>query len=54
MKVMYLDPPPVKAEVGNLPLLWKIALAFCIIGIVLLGVIYAPWFNGISLAAAGF
>ena len=54
MKVMYLDPPPVKAEVGNLPILWKIALAFCIIGIVLLGVIYAPWFNGISLAAAGF
>ncbi len=54
MKVMYLDPPPVKAEVGSLPVLWKLALAFCIIGIVLLGVIYAPWFNGISLAAAGF
>ncbi len=54
MKVMYLDPPPVKTEVGNMPRLWKVALAFCIISVVLLGVIYAPWFNGISLAAAGF
>lgn len=54
MKVMYLDAPAETNWNGPVPLLWKLALAFCIISIVVLGVIYAPWFNAISIAAAGF
>lgn len=54
MKVMYLDEPVETKWQVTPPLLWKLALAFCIIGILVLGVIYAPWYNGISLAAAGF
>lgn len=54
MKVMYIDAPAETTWDGKAPLLWKLALAFCIVSIVVLGVIYTPWFNGISLAAAGF
>lgn len=54
MKVMYLDAPAETTWEDTAPLLWKFALAFCIISIVVLGVIYAPWYNGIFLAGAGF
>jgi len=54
MKVMYVDQPLSSAKVDKLPLVWSVALTVCIIGIVLLGVVYTPWFNFISLAAAGF
>ena len=53
MKVMYLDQPSGDYQVQNFPILWGIALGICIIGIILLGVIYTPWFDFISLAAAG-
>jgi len=54
MKVMYVDKPVVEMKVDKLPLIWGVALAVCVVGIVVLGVIYTPWFNFISLAAAGF
>lgn len=54
MKVMYLDSPTETTLEVRTPLLWKLALALCIIGIILLGVIYAPWYDGIQIAASVF
>jgi len=54
MKVMYLEEPVESARKVTLSLQWKLALAFCIVSIIVLGVIYAPWFNSISLAVADF
>lgn len=54
MKTMYVDPPASEKHFEKFPLCWSLALAFCIIGIIVLGVVYSPWFNAISLAAAGF
>jgi NADH-quinone oxidoreductase subunit N len=54
MKVMYVDQPLISAKVDKLPLVWSLALIVCIMGIVVLGVVYTPWYNFISLAAAGF
>ena len=54
MKVMYVDQPVVEMKVDKLPVIWGVALAVCIVGIIVLGVIYTPWYNFISLAAAGF
>lgn len=54
MKVMYVDQPSVEMKVDKLPVVWAAALAVCILGIVVLGVIFTPWYNFISLAAAGF
>ncbi len=53
MKVMYLDQPAGEIQVQKFPVLWAIALAVCVIGVVLFGVIYAPWFGFITRAAAG-
>lgn len=53
MKVMYVDQPAESIEVEKLPVVWAVALGVCIVGIVVLGVVYAPWYNFISLAAAG-
>ena len=54
MKVMYLDPPTETQWDYSTTFLWKIALAVCIIGILVLGVVYAPWFNQLLLAAGDF
>jgi NADH-quinone oxidoreductase subunit N len=54
MKVMYLDKPDETSWKVTPALQWRVALAFCIASIILLGVIYAPWLNGISLAVTGF
>jgi len=54
MKVMYLDPPTEAQWDYSTTFLWKIALAVCIIGILVLGVVYAPWFNQLLLAAGDF
>ncbi len=53
MKVMYVDQPVGSLKVDKLPAIWAAALAVCIIGVVLLGVVFAPFYNFISLAAAG-
>ena len=53
MKVMYVDEPAGSIKVDKLPVVWTVALAVCIIGIVLLGVVYSPWYNFITLAAMG-
>jgi NADH-quinone oxidoreductase subunit N len=52
MKVMYVDQPVESVKVKKLPAVWAVALAVCIIGIVLLGVVYSPLYNFIMLAAA--
>lgn len=54
MKVMYVDPPASEKKLMRPPLVWNVALVVCILGIILLGVVYSPWFGYISLAAAGF
>jgi len=54
MKVMYLDKPDETSWKVTPALQWRVALALCIACIILLGVIYAPWLNGISLAVTGF
>jgi len=54
MKVMYVDPPASEKKLLRPPLVWNVALVICILGIILLGVVYSPWFGYISLAAAGF
>jgi len=53
MKVMYVDQPAELLKSDKPPVVWAIALAVCIFGVVLLGVVYSPWYNFISLAAAG-
>lgn len=53
MKVMYVDQPAGSVKSGKLPMVWVVALGVCIFGVVLLGVVYSPWYNFISLAAAG-
>lgn len=53
MKVMYLEQPAGEIQVQKFPVLWAIALAVCVIGVVLFGVIYAPWFGFITQAATG-
>ena len=53
MKIMYVDQPLSGIKVNKLPILWAIALSICIIGIVLLGIVYAPLYDFISLAAVG-
>jgi hypothetical protein len=50
---MYVDEPAGSIKVDKLPVVWTVALAVCIIGIVLLGVVYSPWYNFITLAAMG-
>lgn len=54
MKAMYLDAPSEKTWQIPVPLIWKLGLAFCIVSIFVLGIIYAPWFNKVILAATGF
>lgn len=53
MKVMYVDQPVGSGQVDRLPAIWAFALAICIIGVVLLGVVYSPLYNYLALAAAG-
>ena len=52
MKVMYLEEAVESARKVTPSLQWKLVLAFCIVSIIVLGVIYAPWFNSIALAVA--
>ena len=54
MKVMYLEEAVESARKVIPSLQWKLVLAFCIVSIIVLGVIYAPWFNSIALAVADF
>ena len=54
LKVMYVDEPigemlPVKKSA-----LWTAALAVCILGIIVLGIFFTPWFGFATQAAAGF
>ncbi|NTU75434.1 MAG: NADH:ubiquinone oxidoreductase subunit N, partial [Anaerolineaceae bacterium] len=54
LKVMYVDEPvgePLKIKKS---LLWTIALSLCIVGILILGIFFTPWFKFAALAAAGF
>jgi NADH-quinone oxidoreductase subunit N len=54
LKAVYLY----RSEAENQPLPskagWKVALGVCIAGVLILGVIFAPWYNLSTMAASGF
>ncbi len=54
MKVMYLDQYEGKAGVIKPKILWAAALAVCIIGVIVLGVLFTPWFSLATQASFGF
>jgi NADH-quinone oxidoreductase subunit N len=54
LKVMYLDEPEGEWKETPRPLGWAIGTGLCVIGVIILGVYLAPWFNWATLAAAGF
>ncbi len=45
MKLMYLSEPVKEFTYKRLPVLWQVALGICIIGIIVLGVVYIPWYS---------
>lgn len=53
MKVMYLDQYEGEAADTKPKVFWMAALAVCIFGIILLGVLFTPWFALASQAAIG-
>ncbi len=53
MKVMYLDQYEGKAAMVKPNVLWLAALAVCILGIIILGVLFTPWFSMASQASMG-
>jgi NADH-quinone oxidoreductase subunit N len=53
LKVMYVDDPEGNEKLKSPSLYWKVTLAACVVGIIVLGVILSPWFNFASLAAGG-
>lgn len=53
MKVMYLDQYEGKTTAVKPNILWMAALAVTIIGIIILGVFFTPWFSLASQAAIG-
>lgn len=54
LKVMYLDEPAGEWKETTPPLGWSLGVAFCLVGVILLGIYLAPWFNWATIAAAGF
>ncbi|NTU75075.1 MAG: NADH-quinone oxidoreductase subunit N [Anaerolineaceae bacterium] len=51
MKVMYLGAAPDGEQAVKILLPWRMALWFCGIGILVLGVIFSPWYNWSALAS---
>ncbi len=45
LKVMYLDRSEDESPIAKSSVSWKIAIGFCMAGIILLGVWFAPWYN---------
>jgi NADH-quinone oxidoreductase subunit N len=54
MKVMYLDEYQGKVKLIKAPVIWYAALAVCILGILILGIFFTPWFSAASLASIAF
>ena len=53
LKMMYVDEPAGEVALKSPSLEFKIVLIVCITGIIVFGVILAPWFNIATLAAGG-
>ncbi len=54
MKTMYLDEPEDKVTFEKPSALWIAAIAICIAGVIILGVIFSPWFAAATQVANGF
>jgi len=53
LKLMYVDEPKGDFTPTPIPVLWAIGLGFCLLAVLVLGVIFTPWFDLASLAALG-
>jgi hypothetical protein len=53
MKTMYLDQYEGEAVIVKPSALWMAALVACILGIIILGVLFSPWFAMASRAVIG-
>jgi NADH:ubiquinone oxidoreductase subunit 2 (subunit N) len=54
LKVMFVDEPLATFTTTKRPFKWTGALLFCLVGIIVLGILFTPWFRFASLAGAGF
>jgi NADH-quinone oxidoreductase subunit N len=54
LKVMFVDEPLATFTTTKRPFKWTGALLFCLVGIIVLGMLFTPWFRFASLAGAGF
>lgn len=54
LKVMYLDEPSAQWDYSQPSKGWVAALLICMAGVLMLGILFSPWFNWASLAAKGF
>lgn len=54
MKVMYMEAPDSQVSFAKPPVLWLIALVVCLAGIIILGVVFTPWFSAAMQVATGF
>jgi NADH:ubiquinone oxidoreductase subunit 2 (subunit N) len=52
LKVMYLQHSEGENQPVGMPVTWKVALIFCIAGVIVLGTIFSPWYSAASAAAA--
>jgi NADH-quinone oxidoreductase subunit N len=53
LKLMYVDEPKGEFTPTSIPVLWTIGLGFALMAVLVLGVIFTPWFDFASLAALG-
>jgi len=52
LKLMYVDEPKTEFTLDKVSLQWKITLVVCVIAVIVLGVLFSPWY-GFALTAAG-